>query len=78
MLRWSKSSTGLISGTQLFLYKEAIMKNRWSFVVPVFFLLAAMLLFRFVLFIGYVPTESMEPALPNGFKIMGETFYLQR
>ncbi len=54
------------------------MKNRWSFVVPVFFLLAAMLLFRFVLFIGYVPTESMEPALPSGFKIMGETFYLQR
>ena len=51
------------------------MKGRWRFVVPVLFLLATVLLFRFVLFIGYVPTESMEPTLPRGSIIVGSRIF---
>ena len=51
------------------------MKIRWWFLVPVVFLLATVLLFRFVLFIGYVPTESMEPALPKGSIIVGSRIF---
>lgn len=51
------------------------MKIRWWFLVPMFFLLATVLLFRFVLFIGYVPTESMEPALPKGSIIVGSRIF---
>lgn len=32
---------------------------------------AVFILFRFVLFIGYVPTESMEPTIPKGSYIVG-------
>lgn len=43
--------------------------------VPVLFLLVTVLLFRFVLFIGYVPTESMEPTLPRGSIIVGSRIF---
>ena len=32
---------------------------------------AAIVLLRFVFYIGYVPTESMEPTIPAGSKVIG-------
>lgn len=34
-------------------------------------LVTTVLLFRFVFFVGYVPTESMEPTIPKGSYILG-------
>ena len=39
--------------------------------VPALVMGAVFILFRFVLFIGYVPTESMEPSIPRGSYIVG-------
>ena len=39
--------------------------------VPALVMGAVFILFRFVLFIGYVPTESMEPTIPKGSYIVG-------
>lgn len=47
------------------------MRRKCKFAIPVLALLGTCLLFRFVLFIGYVPTESMEPALKKGSIIVG-------
>lgn len=47
------------------------MKRKWKFIVPMLILLGTFLLFRFVLFIGYVPTESMEPTILKGSYILG-------
>ncbi|MCI9543668.1 MAG: signal peptidase I [Acutalibacter muris] len=47
------------------------MRRKWKFIVPVFALLGTCLLFQFVLFIGYVPTESMEPTIHKGSYILG-------
>lgn len=38
------------------------MRKIWTKIIPLFALTATILLFQFVLFVGYVPTESMEPA----------------
>lgn len=40
-------------------------KVRWC-LIPFFVFLMIVLLFRFVLFIGFVPSESMEPTLKAG------------
>ena len=47
------------------------MKRFVKWLIPVFVLAVIMLLFRFVLFIGYVPTESMAPTIPRGSYIVG-------
>ncbi|MCI9226017.1 MAG: signal peptidase I [Acutalibacter sp.] len=39
--------------------------------VPAFVLVTTVLLFRFVFFVGYVPTESMEPTIHKGSYILG-------
>lgn len=39
--------------------------------VPALVMGAVFVLFQFVLFIGYVPTESMEPTIPKGSYIVG-------
>lgn len=43
--------------------------NPWS--IPVGLTLFVYFLFRFVFLIGYVPTNSMEPTLPQGSFILG-------
>lgn len=39
--------------------------------IPALVMGAVFILFRFVLFIGYVPTESMEPTIPRESYIVG-------
>lgn len=46
--------------------------SRWA--IPFLLTLFAFVLFRFVLFIGYVPTSSMEPTLQAGSYIIGSRF----
>ena len=51
------------------------MRRKWKFAVPALALLGTCLLFRFVLFIGYVPSESMEPTLKKGSIIVGSRLF---
>lgn len=51
------------------------MRRKWKFVIPALALLGTCLLFRFVLFVGYVPTESMEPTLKKGSIIVGSRLF---
>lgn len=51
------------------------MRIKWKFIVPTLALLSTFLLFRLVLFIGYVPTESMEPTIPKGSYILGSRIF---
>ena len=51
------------------------MRRKWKFIVPMLALLGTCLLFRFVLFIGYVPTESMKPTLKKGSIIVGSRIF---
>ena len=46
------------------------MKKKW-FLIPLLCFALALLLFRNVIYIGYVPTESMEPTIMAGDKIFG-------
>lgn len=48
-----------------------MLKPKRRFVIPALVLAVTFALFRFVLFIGYVPTESMEPTLKKGSVIIG-------
>ena len=41
-------------------------------IIPVLFSILAWLLFHYVLFIGFVPTESMEPTLKKGSCLLAE------
>ena len=43
---------------------------RWT-LLPATLCLAVWVLFRFVLFLGYVPSASMEPTIPAGSVILG-------
>ena len=47
------------------------MRKLWKWAIPACALGATVLLFQFVLFIGYVPTESMEPTIHKGSYILG-------
>ena len=48
------------------------MKKKWiSWLIPALITAAVILLFRFVFILGYVPTPSMEPTLPEGSLIVG-------
>ena len=42
------------------------------FIIPGLILLVIVLAFKYVLFIGYVPSESMEPMLKAGSYIIGQ------
>lgn len=42
-----------------------------KFIIPAGIILAVILLFNTVFYIGYVPSESMEPTIPTGSKIFG-------
>jgi len=44
-------------------------------IVPAFVIAGILILFRFVLFIGYVPTESMEPTLHKDSFIIGSRIF---
>lgn len=45
------------------------------FIIPGFILFVIVLAFKYVLFIGYVPSESMEPTLKAGSYIIGSGIY---
>ena len=45
------------------------------FILPGLILLVIVLAFKYVLFIGYVPSESMEPTLKSGSYIIGSRIY---
>lgn len=60
--------------TSLTKTKKAGMK--WfALIIPVFFVITIILLFKFVLFIGYVPSASMEPTLKADSLILGTRVY---
>ena len=42
-----------------------------SFIIPVAITLTVVILFNSIFFLGYVPTESMEPTLKTGSLILG-------
>ena len=46
------------------------MKKKW-FLIPLLCFVLVLLLFRHVIYIGYVPTNSMEPTIMAGDKIFG-------
>ena len=46
------------------------MKKKW-FLIPLLCFALPLLLFRYVIYIGYVPTASMEPTIMAGDKIFG-------
>jgi len=45
--------------------------KRMRFIIPMLSFVIAIVLLRFVFYIGYVPTESMEPTIPAGSKVIG-------
>lgn len=47
-----------------------VRRFRWT-LLPAALCLAVWVLFRFVLFLGYVPSASMEPTIPAGSVILG-------
>ena len=47
-----------------------VRRFRWT-LLPATLCLAVWVLFRFVLFLGYVPSASMEPTIPAGSVILG-------
>ena len=51
------------------------MRRKWKVIVPALVLLGTFLLFQFVLFIGYVPTESMEPTIYKGSYVIGSRLF---
>lgn len=49
---------------------------KWlTLLIPVFFVISIVLLFKFVFFIGYVPSASMEPTLKTDSLILGTRVY---
>ena len=46
------------------------MKKKWL-LIPLLSFILVLLFFRFVIYIGYVPTNSMEPTIMAGDKIFG-------
>lgn len=57
-----------------------VARAKKSAVIPMLCGVAVFLLFRYVLFLGYVPTASMEPTIMAGSWILGSRWYgeLQR
>lgn len=46
------------------------MKKKWL-LIPLLSFILVLVLFRYVIYIGYVPTNSMEPTIMAGDKIFG-------
>lgn len=46
------------------------MKKKWL-LIPLLSFILVLVLFRYVIYIGYVPTNSMEPTIMAGDKIVG-------
>lgn len=51
------------------------MKQSWRILAPLICIAVTLGIFRSVLFVGYVPSESMEPTLKQGSIIFGVRFY---
>ena len=51
------------------------MKKLRGLLIPAVCMIAVWILFRTLFFIGYVPTSSMEPTLPEGSIILGLRVY---
>ena len=51
--------------------KQATMKKLLPILIPVFCAILVLVLFRCVLYLGYVPTASMEPTIRQGSLILG-------
>lgn len=51
------------------------MKSYVLYLMPVFIMIAILVLFRTMLFLGYVPSESMEPTLERDSYIIGNRLY---
>lgn len=50
---------------------KLLFKKIRPFIIPVVITLAVVILFHSIFFLGYVPTESMEPTLETGSLILG-------
>ena len=50
---------------------KLLFKKIRPFIIPVAITLAVIILFHSIFFLGYVPTESMEPTLKTGSLILG-------
>lgn len=58
------------------LHKTKKTGMKWfALLIPVFFVISIILLFKFVFFIGYVPSASMEPTLKTDSLIFGTRVY---
>lgn len=55
--------------------KKTGMKSYVLYLIPVFVMIIILVLFRTVLFLGYVPSESMEPTLEKDSYIIGNRLY---
>ena len=51
--------------------KQGTMKKMLPILIPVFCAILVLVLFRFVFYLGYVPTASMEPTIHQGSLILG-------
>ena len=51
--------------------KQARIKRLLPILIPVFCAVLVLVLFRFVFYLGYVPTASMEPTIHQGSLILG-------
>lgn len=51
------------------------MKRRLQIIIPLLTFAVVFALLNYVLYIGYVPTESMEPTIPAGSIIVGSRIY---
>jgi len=59
-------------GRRIFLFQEMIIiKKLIKWVIPLFCGIAVILLLRFILFIGYVPSASMEPTIKESSYVFG-------
>lgn len=51
------------------------MKKRLQIIIPLLTFAVVFALLNYVLYLGYVPTESMEPTIPAGSIIVGSRIY---
>ena len=51
------------------------MKPRLPILIPLLCALLVLLLFRFVFYLGFVPSASMEPTIPKGSMVLGARLY---
>lgn len=62
------------AGPLFFMGECSVRRFRWLF-LPATLCLAVWALFQFVLFLGYVPSVSMEPAIPAESVILGSRIF---